>query len=102
MAQLNQDAAQPVSGGKNRVVTHYINVGVTKPDGTLVRLGAVPVYDGGDKAQRTLIDAVLGERKINPASFDVVIDVRANVKSTELDDISEWGTRTDGLVTQAE
>ncbi len=100
MAIINQDDQASSNSKAARKVSHYINVSIPRPDGTMVRLGAISVYDGGDKAQRTLIDAVLGERKIDPISFDVVIDVRTAEKSTDLDDVEGWGTRTDGFVTQ--
>lgn len=96
MAEVNP---VPVSNSNKttKIITHYINVNVLKADGTPVRLGAIVVYDNGEKAQRTLIDAVLN-KGIKPESFDVVLDVRENIKSTDLDDINDWATRTDGLL----
>lgn len=90
MATINQDQnVQPVSGNRsNRAITHYININILTEDGKHENVGAVPVYDGGTKIQRTLIK--MAEDGIDIGQVAIQMDVRANVKSDALADTSRW------------
>lgn len=90
MATINKDDnAQPVSGNRsNRAITHYININILTEDGKHENVGAVPVYDGGTKIQRTLIK--MAEDGIDIGQVAIQMDVRANVKSDALADTSRW------------
>jgi hypothetical protein len=91
MATLNTAATPSTEAADKRRPSHYINVNVVKADGKLLKLGAIPVYaDSADKAQRTLIDAVTKNPDFDCSKLDILIDVRENVKSTEVDDINGW------------
>jgi hypothetical protein len=89
MALINKDEnAQPVGNRSARVITHYININILTEDGKHENVGAVPVYDGGTKIQRTLVK--MAEDGIDIAQVAIVMDVRANVKSDALADTSKW------------
>lgn len=84
----NEDGAEAVSNGKKKV-THFINLNIVKADGSHVRLGAVPVFENADKAQRTLIK--LFEDGVDVSALRVSIDVRENVKSEDTYNTEEEG-----------
>lgn len=97
MATVNNDTpAASTSSRTERKLTHYININAVRSDNTVVRLGAIHVYDGGDKAQRTLIDAI--SKGLDPMKVDIVLDVRSSEKSQDIDDISEWACRDGGKI----
>lgn len=88
MAAANTQSASTQEKESNKP-THYINVMVVKDGGTAtIKLGAIPVYANADKAQRTLLEAIKNGFDIK--NLDIMIEVRENVKSTEVDDISTW------------
>ena len=87
MAQLNTQEIEAVSNGKKKV-THFINLNIVKADGSHVRLGAIPVFENPDKAQRTLLKMV--EDGVDVSALRVCIDVRANVKSEDVYEADDW------------
>ena len=90
MATINQAQESTTTNGKAaRHVTHFFNVSVVKNDGTTLKLGAISVYDGGDKVQRSLL-AAIDAGQISADKVALVLDVRENVKSTEVMDVSDW------------
>lgn len=89
MATINQAQESNTTGKQQRHVTHFLNVSVVKNDGTTLKLGAISVYDGGDKVQRSLL-AAIDAGQISADKVALVLDVRENVKSTEVMDVSDW------------
>ena len=90
MATINQaQESTTTNGKKERHVTHFLNVSIVKNDGTTLKLGAISVYDGGDKVQRSLL-AAIDAGQISADKVALVLDVRENVKSTEVMDVSDW------------
>jgi hypothetical protein len=91
MATLNTAATPSTEAADKRKPSHYINVNVVKADGKLLKLGAIALFaDSMDKTQRTLIDAITKDPKFDCSKLDILIDVRENVKSIEVDDINDW------------
>jgi hypothetical protein len=94
MALLNKTEESNTSSDKaKRHVTHFINVGIVTNSGSVIKLEAVPVYDGGTKNQRTLIEA-LNSGKYKAEELAIRIDVRENVKSTDVGSSDDWATVT--------
>lgn len=88
MAQINQDHSEVSTGNGKKKVTHFINLNIVKADGTHVRLGAVPVFENPDKAQRTLLK--MYEDGVDVTALRVAIDVRPNVKSEDVYEADDW------------
>lgn len=92
MATINQAQESNTTNGKaTRHVTHFLNVSVVKNDGTTLKLGAISVYDGGDKVQRSLL-AAIDAGQVSADQIALRLDVRENVKSTDTMDVSDWAT----------
>jgi hypothetical protein len=90
MANLNN--SEPTTTPRtNRMITHYININVITHSGKHESLGAIPVYDGGTKNQRTLIAKQEAGVDISNL-FGLAIDLRANSKSETLADTDDWVT----------
>lgn len=90
MATINQAQESTASNGKKeRHVTHFLNVSVVKNDGSTLKLGAISVYDGGDKVQRSLLAAIEAGH-IKAEEVAIKLDVRENVKSTDVMDVNDW------------
>lgn len=94
MATINQAQESTTANGKPaRHVTHFINVGIVTHSGSVIKLEAISVYDGGTKNQRTLIEA-LNSGKYKAEELAIRIDVRENVKSTDVGSSDDWATVT--------
>lgn len=98
MAALNTETTEQQSTAK-KAPTHFINVNVVNKAGTTIKLGAVPVFENADKAQRTLLEFIA--KGGDARTLDILIDVRENVKSTDTYDLNEWNT-VDRIVNEAE
>jgi hypothetical protein len=90
MASLNAAATEQntASSQAKKTVSHFINVSVVTKDGTQVKLGAVPIFENPDKAQRTLLDFI--NKGGDPRTLDIMIDVRKNEPSTDTYDVDSW------------
>jgi hypothetical protein len=98
MAALNTETTEQQASAK-KAPTHFINVSVVNKSGTTVKLGAIPVFENADKAQRTLLDFIA--KGGDARNLDILIDVRENVKSTDTYDLNEWNI-VDRVVQEAE
>jgi hypothetical protein len=85
MAAINTNAEETTTSKKSP--THFINVNVNA-GGRLIKLGAIPIFENADKAQRTLLDMVAKGQDVR--KLDIIIDVRANVKSTDTYESDDW------------
>lgn len=88
MAALNTATTEQTAPAK-KAPTHFMNVSVLTSAGKPIKLGAVAIFeDGADKAQRTLIAQF--KAGVDLSKLDIMIDVRENVKSTDVYDADEW------------
>ncbi len=88
MAAINTNAEE-TSTTKKSAPTHFVNVNVNA-SGKLIKLGAIPIFENADKAQRTLLDMVAKGQDVR--KLDIIIDIRANVKATDTYEFDEWTT----------
>jgi len=91
MATINQaqESTNTTNGKAVRPISHFINISIVQNDGTTLKLGAIPVYDGGDKIQRSLL-AAIESGQLKQEEIALQLDLRANVKSTDVMDVSNW------------
>ena len=89
MSYNNSD--QPATKSANKR-THYGNIVCTYPDGSRRKFGAVYIYSGGDKNQRTVLDLIdkLGAEEF-ANQVNVSIEVQTAEKSTEVEATDNLG-----------
>lgn len=92
MAEVNKTEASAASSAKTKI-THFANISVVRADGSLAKLGAIPITENADKYQRTLIKAF--EDGVDLSKLALMVEVRANVKSTDTENLEDWCFVTD-------
>lgn len=90
MSYNNADQPNTTKAANKR--THYGNVVCTYPDGSRRKFGAVYIYSGGDKNQRTVLDL---QEKLGAEEFakqvSVSIEIQSAEKSTDVEATDNLG-----------
>lgn len=90
MAQLNQAASESHdnNAAEGKKPTHYLNINLVLGDGSTVPVGAIPVYQNANKAQRSLIN-LFDKQPDKVAQVALSMVIRKNEPGTDMFDIAD-------------